>query len=436
MLIFKRENVHPKKRKMNKIKIYVYAHWKGIEPPFLIGNLYSERLRGKEIFSFEYTEEWLKSDHAFLLDPDLQLFPGLHYLNDDKKANFGIFLDSTPDRWGRILMRRREAALSRIEKRVEQPLFETDYLLGVFDGHRMGALRFKLDENGPFLNNNKELASPPWTLLKELEQISLKLEEDNIVDDPDYFKWLRMLIAPGSSLGGARPKASIISNDGSLWIAKFPSKSDNSDVGGWEMVTYELAVKADINMAKSMIQKFSSKNHTFLTKRFDRTNNNERIHFASAMTMLGYTDGQNHSDGASYLEIVEFLCNNGANIKEDLEELWRRIVFNICVSNTDDHLRNHGFILTKKGWILSPAYDINPNETGTGLKMNISESDNSLDLALAMEVHEYFRLTKEKAEDIINKVKKAVQDWEKIATKYEISKTEKELKSIAFSKVE
>lgn len=268
--------------------------------------------------------------------------------------------------------------------------------------------------------------------MRELEQISLKLEEDDITDDPKYFKWLSMLIAPGSSLGGARPKASVINNDGSLWIAKFPSRSDRGDVGGWEMVTYELALKAGINMAESMAQKFSSNYYTFLTKRFDRAEKNERIHFASAMTMLGYTDGQDYSDGASYLEILEFISNNGANVNEDLEELWRRIVFSICVSNTDDHLRNHGFILSDKGWLLSPAYDINPNETGTGLKLNISDNDNALDLDLAMEVHEYFRLTREKAEQIINEVKKSVQNWRTIAAKYGISKTEQELKGNAF----
>ncbi len=419
---------------MSKRKICVYADWQEIDTPFLIGFLYSERLRGKEIFSFEYTEEWLKSENAFLLDPALQLYSGLHYLNDDEKSNFGIFLDSSPDRWGRLLMRRREAALARIEKRTEQTLFETDYLLGVYDGHRMGALRFKLEEDEPFLNDNKELASPPWTSLRELEQISLKLEDDDVTDDPEYFKWLSMLIAPGSSLGGARPKASVINKDGSLWIAKFPSRSDIGDVGGWEMVTYELALKAGINMAESMAQKFSSNYYTFLTKRFDRKEKNERIHFASAMTMLGYIDGQDHSDGASYLELVEFISNNGANVNEDLEELWRRIVFSICVSNTDDHLRNHGFILSDKGWLLSPAYDINPNENGSGLKLNISENDNALDLDLAMEVHEYFRLTQEKAEEIIKEVKKSVQDWRKIATKYGISKAEQELKSIAFSR--
>lgn len=419
---------------MSKRKIYVYADWQGIDTPFLIGYLYSERLRGEEIFSFEYTGEWLNSENAFLLDPELQLYPGLHYLNDEKKANFGIFTDSSPDRWGRVLMRRREAALARIEKRTEQTLFETDYLLGVFDGHRMGALRFKLEEDGPFLNDNKELASPPWTTLRELEQISLKLEEDDVVEDPEYFKWLSMLIAPGSSLGGARPKASIVGKDGSLWIAKFPSRNDKDNVGAWEMLTYELAIKAGINMAESMAQKFTSKHYTFLTKRFDRVEKGQRIHFASAMTMLAYTDGQDHTDGASYLELVGFISKHGANVKNDLEELWRRIVFSICVSNTDDHLRNHGFILTEKGWLLSPAYDINPNETGTGLKLNISESDNSLDLDLAMEVHEYFRLNKENAEQIINEVKKAVQSWKTIATKHGISKSEQDLKRLAFSK--
>jgi serine/threonine-protein kinase HipA len=421
---------------MSKRKIYVYADWQGFETPSLIGYLYSERLRGKEIFSFEYTKEWLNSENAFLFDPELQLYPGLHYLSDEEKKNFGIFTDSSPDRWGRLLMRRREAALARIEKRTEQTLFETDYLLGVFDGHRMGALRFKLEENDPFLNDNRKLASPPWTSLKELEQISLKLEEDDITDDPEYFKWLSMLIAPGSSLGGARPKASVIGKDGNLWIAKFPSRADNGNVGGWEMVTYELALKAGINMAESKAQKFSSDYYTFLTKRFDRSEENERIHFASAMTMLGYTDGQDHSDGASYLELVEFISNNGANVNSDLEELWRRIVFSICVSNTDDHLRNHGFILSEKGWLLSPAYDINPNETGTGLKLNISENDNALDLDLAMEVHEYFRLSKEQAIKIINEVKKSVQSWKAIAVKYGISKAEQDLKNIAFSKSE
>ena len=409
----------------------MYANWQEIDDPILMGEFHSERLKGKEIFSFEYDKDWLASGYAQLLDPELQLYSGLQHLGGNQK-NFGLFLDSSPDRWGRLLMRRREAAMAREEERAEQNLFETDYLLGVFDGHRMGALRFKLDKEGPFLNDNRELASPPWISLRELEQISLKLEQDDIIDDPEYLKWLSMLIAPGASLGGARPKASIVGKDDSLWIAKFPSRNDEGDIGGWEMVTYELAIAAGITMAESKAQKFSSNYYTFLTKRFDRTTNGKRIHFASAMTMLGYTDGQDHDDGISYLELAEFISENGANVSEDLEELWRRIVFSICVTNTDDHLRNHGFVLSESGWLLSPAYDINPVETGTGLKLNISDNDNSLDFELAMEVHEFFRLTEDRANEIMEEVKSSVRNWKYLATKYGISRAEQELKALAF----
>lgn len=419
----------------NKRSINVYAHWQGLDEPFLMGILHSDRLKGKEIFSFEYDKDWLQNGPSQLLDPNLQLYSGLHYLSEEQE-NFGMFLDSSPDRWGRILMRRREAAMARIEGREKQKLFETDYLLGVYDGLRMGGLRFKLEEDAPFLNNNKDMASPPWTSLRELEQISLRLEEEDAIGDPEYLKWLNMLIAPGASLGGARPKANIVDNDGKLWIAKFPSRNDQGDIGGWEIVTYELATAARINMAESKAQKFSSKYYTFLTKRFDRTENGERIHFASAMAMLGYTDGQDHTDGASYLELVEFIQNHGANVDKDLEELWRRIVFSICVTNTDDHLRNHGFILTEGGWLLSPAYDINPIETGIGLKLNISDDDNSLELDLAMQVGEFFRLSEKRAIEIVEEVKSAVINWREVATKYGISRTEQELKALAFKQAE
>jgi serine/threonine-protein kinase HipA len=415
-----------------KRKIHVYADWHGLNGPAYMGELHAELMRGKEIFSFEYDTNWLKSGQAQLLDPDLQLYTGMQYLNNQNKSNFGMFLDSSPDRWGRILMRRREAALARLEKRPEQNLFETDYLLGVYDTHRMGGLRFKLEPEGPFLNNNKEMASPPWTSIRELEQISLRLEDDDVINDPEYMKWLNMLVSPGSSLGGARPKASVLDNENRLWIAKFPSKNDQSDIGGWEIVTYELAIAAGLNMAEAMAKKFTSINHTFLTKRFDRTKDGERIHFASAMTLLGRIDGENFSEGVSYLELVDFITTKGANVNKDLEQLWRRIVFSICVSNTDDHLRNHGFILTPRGWILSPAYDINPVETGTGLKLNISENDNSLDLNLALEVCSYFRLKESRANEIIKEVKASVRSWREVAAKYGMSNVEQELKSRAF----
>jgi len=417
----------------NLKSIFVYGHWVGMKDPIYMGELRSECTRGKEIFSFNYSDIWLKSNYSQILDPELHFYSGSQYARDEK-LNFGLFLDSSPDRWGRLLMRRREAVLARSEKRHESNLLESDYLLGVFDGHRMGALRFKEDPNGPFLNNNEHLASPPWTSIKQLEQVSLKLEDDNASEDPDYINWLMMLVNPGSSLGGARPKAGVVDHENNLWIAKFPSKTDTKDIGGWEMVANDLAKSSGINVAVSGIQKFSSNYHTYLTKRFDRNANGERIHYASAMTMLGYTDGANFQDGVSYLEMVDFLTNNGANIDSDLAELWRRIVFNIFISNTDDHLRNHGFILTQKGWILSPAFDINPNEDGYGLSLNISFDDNSLNLDVPLEVAEYFRLTKEGALKIIEQVKKSVSNWRNVANMYQLPKSEQELMAKVFNK--
>jgi serine/threonine-protein kinase HipA len=418
--------------KAASMKIFVFAHWQGLNQPELMGTLYTNRIRGKEIFHFEYQNDWLKSDRSMQIDPDLQLYTGPQYTRDNKD-NFGIFLDSSPDRWGRLLMRRREAALAKKDKRSENTLFESDYLLGVYDGHRMGAVRFKEELEGPFLDNNQMMSTPPWTSLRNLEQASLALEQDNVVDDPDYLKWLNMLMAPGSSLGGSRPKASVVDNKKSLWIAKFPSKLDQHDVGAWEMVVNELAVKAGLNVAECKVQKFASNKFTFLTKRFDRTPDNSRIHFASAMTLLGYKDGADFQSGASYLELADFIKRHGAKVKEDLEELWRRIVFSISVKNTDDHLRNHGFLLNEKGWILSPAYDINPIATGTGLSLNISQNENSLDLNVAMDVAAQFYLDEKKALGIIDKVKAVVKTWQSIAEKYKISRNEQALMQSAFS---
>lgn len=276
------------------------------------------------------------------------------------------------------------------------------------------------------------MASPPWSSIRTLEEISLRLEQVGVSDDPDYLKWLMMLVAPGSSLGGARPKASVIDSKNQLWIAKFPSKNDTFDIGAWEILVYELAVSCGIQMADCQAEKFYSDKHTFLTKRFDRLENGKRIHFASAMTLLGYTDGTDASDGASYLELVEFIITHGCNVKADLEQLWRRVVFNICVSNSDDHLRNHGFLLTPSGWILSPAYDINPVETGVGLKLNISENNNALNLDLAIQTAPFYRLSESKALQIISEIKSHVKNWRFIANKYHISRQEQELKTRAF----
>lgn len=412
-----------------KKEIQVYAHWQGLEEPSLMGVLSVSPAKGKESFSFEYADAWLKSGFSQMIDPDLQLYSGAYYPRDDK-PNFGVFLDSCPDRWGRVLMQRREAAIAKQEDRAAKKLLESDFLLGVYDTHRMGALRFNLDNDGPFLNDNKAMAAPPWTSLRELEHASFKFEEDN-TDDPEYLKWVAMLIAPGSSLGGARPKASVMDAHNNLWIAKFPSRNDDKDIAAWEMITNQLAVNAGINVAEGKLLQFNNKYHTYLTKRFDRTAAGERIHFASAMTLLGHIDGEDAS-GASYLELMEFISRHGAAVEKDLEELWRRIVFSICVKNTDDHLRNHGFLLTEKGWLLSPAYDINPNEYGKGLSLNITDADNSLDLNLAMEVAGYFRLSDDKASQIIEQVAAVVKDWRKVAADYKISNAEQERMSAAF----
>ena len=403
----------------------------GLATPTLMGILHSDYIRGKEVFSFVYGKEWLQSREFRLLDPDLGQFGGPQY-NRDEKSNFGVFLDSSPDRWGRLLLKRREAIQARSESRKPEILTETDCLLGVFDGSRMGALRFKLNPDGDFLDNNRDLATPPWTSIRDLEYASLKLESDDSIDDPDYLKWLNMLVSPGSSLGGARPKANVVDTAGNLWIAKFPSGNDAKDIGAWEKVANILASQCGITVPETLIECYSRKQHTFLSKRFDRTKDGRRIHFASAMTMLGKTDGADHTTGASYLDMVDFLVRYGASVDSDLEQLWRRIVFNIAISNCDDHLRNHGFILTDSGWILSPAYDMNPDENGTGLKLNISQDDNSLDFDLALSVAPFFRVSDKNAATIAREVINAVSNWRKVATNCSISRAEQEFVVRAF----
>jgi serine/threonine-protein kinase HipA len=412
--------------------ILVYADWIDLNGPILMGVLSCSIAKRKETFSFEYDPTWLASKYTFMLDPDLQLYPGQQYVREEK-SNFGMFMDSSPDRWGTKLMIRREAIEARKEDRKVYTLQGSDLLLGVYDQHRMGALRFKLDPEGPFLDDNEHMPTPPMTALRALEAASKKLEDDQNLDDPNYSKWLSMLIAPGGSLGGARPKSGVIDPEGLLWIAKFPSQNDDYNLGGWEWVTAELASACGINVSKHFYKQFSGKHYTFITERFDRTPKGNRIHFASAMTLLGLQDGADHHSGASYINLAEFLSRHGAKPNQDLEQLWRRIIFNICVSNTDDHLRNHGFLLTEAGWILSPAYDVNPTPTGSGLTLNISEDDNSLDVTLALEVAAYFRLDKKKSYQIAMEVAKTVLNWTQVADKAGISKGEQEMMSPAFA---
>lgn len=416
------------------VLIYVYADWIGLPACTPLGVLTAKHIRGKEIFAFEYDKSWLHNEHALFLDPNLGLFQGQQYLPDDK-PNFGLFLDSSPDRWGRLLMRRRESLWAKDENRPVRTLRESDYLLGVFDGHRMGGLRFKQEPQGEFLNKNKTMASPPWTSLRDLEYASLQLEREDAIDDPLYSSWLNMLILPGSSLGGARPKSGVVDESQNLWIAKFPSNSDDKDSGAWEFVLNKLASQCGITVPEAKINRFTGKHHTFMSKRFDRTIKGERIHFASAMTLLGYNDGADSTDGVSYLEMAAFLIRHGASVTDDLEQLWRRILFNIMVSNTDDHLRNHGFLLTSRGWVLSPAFDMNPNEQGTGLHLNISETDNYLDVSLALNVAKYFKINSDNATRILKKMTLVIRNWRTIAKLTGIPSNEIELMKNAFNPV-
>jgi serine/threonine-protein kinase HipA len=400
--------------------IFVYAHWQGLKNPLLLGTLDIGMARGKEFFSFEYDKAWLESKLVHQLDPDLQLYQGRQYPLAEKPS-FGLFLDSSPDRWGRLLMRRREAIQARHEGRKVSRLDESDFLLGVHDAARMGALRFKTEIDGPFLAEDSMLSTPPWASLRELEHAAGVFEISEDAEEEE--QWLSVLLAPGSSLGGARPKASVLDPDGGLWIAKFPAHRDEADTGAWEMTVHTLALRAGLSVPEARLELFSKRGSTFLVKRFDRTPKGERIHFASAMTLLGKSDGASAQEGASYLELADLIMRTGEQPVDDLKELWKRIVFSIAVSNTDDHLRNHGFLLGQSGWRLSPAYDINPIPDGNGLSLNISEDDNSLDFGLALAQAPFYQLDPKRAHSLLGEIGEAVSGWRTIATGYGISRT-------------
>ena len=404
---------------MKEKNISVYAHWEGMGDPQLVGTLFAQPGRTDEIFSFSYDHSWLETNaKAYALDPDLQLFAGRQYPNPARNS-FGLFLDSSPDRWGRTLMQRRQSLLARATGEKQRPLTESDYLLGVHDTARMGALRFKLDREGSFIAEDSPFATPPWARLRELEYGVSQLEEGP--NTAEEIHWLDQLIAPGSSLGGSRPKATVADEQGNLWIAKFPSKNDTNDSGAWEMVVHDLASNAGIEVPHAMLELFSAHGSTFIVQRFDRTKANERLHFASAMALLGKQDGDHES---SYLELAEFITERSSQPEKDLHQLWRRIVFAIAVSNTDDHLRNHGFLLAKTGWKLSPAYDLNPSPNSYGLSLAIDEMDNSLDFSLALKQAPLFYLSKMEAIAILEEVSDSVSQWKSTAKKYGLSPSE------------
>ncbi|BDT68574.1 hypothetical protein os1_27590 [Comamonadaceae bacterium OS-1] len=416
--------------------IAVYADWDGLPAPLRLGVLHAQRAAGREIFEFAYDAAALAHPAVrnLQLDPRLGLFTGRQHPPQGHET-FGVFADASPDRWGRLLMRRRlerEQRAGRAGKAVR--LHASDYLLGVHDAFRVGALRFRPGDTGDFLDNRHGVAAPPFIQLRELEAASLALErdEDNTAAAGD--DWLRMLIAPGGSLGGARPKASVVDPDGHLWIAKFPSVRDGHDVGAWEMVMHTLARGCGLRVPDSLARRFANPHHTFLVKRFDRTPAGRRLHFASAMTLTGHQDGEDASTGVGYLELARVLIDHGAYTDADLQELWSRIVFNALVSNSDDHLRNHGFILVPgKGWRLSEAYDMNPVPGSHGLKLNISEADNALDLDLVRSVAPYFRVDGKTAQATIARSQAVVRQWPKMAAQLGIAAREQERMAPAFA---
>lgn len=401
-----------------------------LSAPQRVGTLFHAAAHGNSVFSFRYDSSWLKHPNAFEIDPELSLHEGESYPNTASGA-FRIFLDSAPDRWGRVLLERRETLRARDEQRSPRNLTEWDYLLGVHDSSRLGALRFRRDEASNFLDDDAHHAAPPLSTLRELEAAAAALEDPHAADHPQFRKWITQLLAPGSSLGGARPKANFTDVDGSLWIAKFPSKNDRRDVGAWEMVTHALAEKVGITVPPARLLQLENGYRTFACQRFDRLPGGRRRFFVSAMTLLGKSDG----DGGSYLELAEFLSTRGsvAHRKRDLRELWMRVVFNLLVSNTDDHLRNHGFILEADGWRLAPAYDVNPNVEKSTHSLAIDERDNSPDLKLALDTAEYYLLKASDARDLLASIKAEVRGWADEASRLKIPRSEIEAMRPAFS---
>jgi serine/threonine-protein kinase HipA len=411
---------------MDAVDVYLDAP--GLASMARVGRLNHRSAHGNSIFSFAYAKEWLTGRRPFMLDPRLELFDGDQYPPGESQ-NFGIFLDSAPDRWGRVLLDRREAVTAKDQGRKAQSLGDWDYLLGVQDECRMGALRFRANDKGPFLDH-QQLAAPPLTSLPELEAISLALEQDGADQLPAYRQWLATLIAPGTSLGGARPKANFREKDGSLWIAKFPSKEDKRDVGRWEQLLYGMAADCGIGVSPARAKQFKGKHHTFCVQRFDRSIAARRF-FVSAMTLLERHDGE----GGSYLDLAEFITQHGTQgaIKDDLEQLFRRVVFNVAVGNTDDHFRNHGFIRETTGWRLAPAYDLNPNPAKRTHALRLDDATDVPELDVILGTAGLYGLNAKSANAIVGKVHAVTGQWKARAKGAKLPAAEIALVEEAFS---
>jgi len=409
-------------------RLYVYADFDWLKKVELVGELGYESIRGTDSYSFTFNNEWLRQHGDLFLSADLNNYPGQQYTQPDKDI-FECFSDALPDRWGRTLLLRREQITAAEEKRPVRRLSSFDFLTGIDDFTRMGGFRFKEDPDGEFLNVSESLKIPPLTDILELIAANAEIEkseENNTLPDK---KWIAQLVQPGTSLGGARPKANVVDRDKTLHVAKFPSRKDDYDVGLWEHFSHLLAIKAGVNAAKTKALATGEKYHTLLSQRFDRTTDGKRIHFASAMTLLGLSDGDNATTGHGYLDIVDFIIQNCADVECNLQELYRRVAFNICIGNTDDHFRNHGFLLTAKGWTLSPAYDMNPTLNGYQ-SLLVSSSSNKADLSILSDACEEYMLNKKTAEKIIAEVVGTVKEWRGLANRQDISKREIDMSQV------
>lgn len=402
-----------------EILVYIDLHGK----QHFVGRLWSRAKKGRESSTFEYSRDWLNYPERFALEPALMLVDGPQH-TPIKKAIFGSLGDSAPDRWGRVLMRRAERRRAKENKSTPRTLLEIDYLLQVNDHSRQGSLRFKENIDGPFLANDSD-SIPPLIKLPKLLNATQRLinEEDTAAD-------LRLLLAPGSSLGGARPKALVCDQDGSLAIAKFPHKEDENNNVLWEALALRLAKKAKIIVPDWRVEKILDKD-VLISRRFDRIGK-VRSPYLSAMSMLGAND----NEVRSYLEIADALRQYSQNFIQDLQQLWRRIVFNIMISNTDDHLRNHGFLYNgAQGWRLSPAFDLNPVPIEVKpriLSTNIDLHDSTASLELAFSVAEYFGLDTASAKQISAEVDQAVATWAVEAKQLGIKKSEIQQMASAF----
>lgn len=399
-------------------RLLVFADFDWLDKPELVGELCYEKLRGSESYAFRFDDNWLKFHAGIKLSEDINNYPGLQYTQPGNDI-FGCFSDALPDRWGRTLLKRREQIQASEEKRAVRNLSSFDYLMGIDDFSRMGGFRLKRELDGDFINVSPSLKIPPLTELRQLVLASQEVEKSEENDVLPEKKWIAQLIQPGTSLGGARPKAGVLDDSGNLCIAKFPSRKDDYDTGLWEHFSHLLARKAGINAAQTKVLGGLGKYHTLFSKRFDRTDEGKRIHFASSMSLIGLRDGDNAQGGYGYLNIVDFILQSCCDVEKNLQELYRRVAFNICIGNSDDHFRNHGFLLTPRGWTLSPAYDMNPtlNEYQSLL---INESSNKADIRTLLESCESYMIKKEVAENIIRQVQAAVAGWENLAVLLQI----------------